>query len=63
MAIKPTSEEEKKETVYTGITATFEVYVNSEHEENFGEIIDRILQLEGIVISTIEWLPDDVNMA
>ena len=62
VAIEPQYEEEKKATVYSGITATYEVYVKSEDEDNFGEMIDKILELEGIILSAVEWLPDEVSL-
>lgn len=43
-----------------GITAAYEVLIKVINSDNFGELVDRILSLDGFVIRKIEWKPDEV---
>jgi hypothetical protein len=43
-----------------GVTATYEVIITVTNTEHFGELVDKILALDGFIISKIEWQPDEV---
>lgn len=45
---------------YAGITAMYEVLITVTNTEHFGDLVDKILTLEGFIISKIEWKPDEV---
>jgi uncharacterized protein YggE len=58
--INPKYEENKKELeykgtlfFYVGISATYEVLIRVLNPDNFGELVDKILTLEGFVITKI----------
>lgn len=38
----------------------YEVLITVTNTEHFGDLVDKILTLEGFIISKIEWKPDEV---
>lgn len=39
-------------------TVSYDVVITIKQVQKFGELVDQILKMEGIVLEKIEWIPD-----